>query len=206
MTLRSEPRHCSRENNSGNAYYSPHRGLDDSLTIRQKWELTKHEVAKYKKFTNLKHLDNFELEQIDKIAIADMHPLLDLNWIRLGIQTYSTGDMVYTNLVPYSPTILFDYAWYASLIYDKGLNIPNDLFGHWLSYGAPVGISVFSQKTEIKKFSFHKSFSTRLLFSRLGKWDRIENHFDVEKGLFKKVEFLHSSSRSIDSNFGIKVT
>jgi hypothetical protein len=165
------------------------RKVSSEAILQSKWSVTKSEIEKYIGFTSLNLNEDLTLDYLYTLKNQSNHPLLDFRVIVFNVSNYSpisdsgfTRDH-FTNVLPFSMSLLFDYTWYASLLYDQGYRIPEDLYSHWLQYGLPAGLSVFTERKDLKTSSTPFNLSLKYYFRKLQKWESVIEHFRLTANL-----------------------
>jgi len=185
------------------------RSLSNSELLSKKWELSEVEIASYSNFAGYSPDSLKNIRNLDVISDSLRHPLLDVGWMKFQSKVYTSSTMTndkseqnpYSSTLPFSPSILFDYSWYASLIYDQGITMPNDLYGHWLKNGISAGVTVFSKSAGYLGIRKIRATSWSRIFRSNSSWQKICLKLNISEE-----ELIHITELVSDpeTKFGIK--
>ena len=184
---------CAAEVGFSRSQFLISRDSAPDLVCSKNWDLTKIEIEKYIKYTNLKTCVDISVSNLKDFASQMSHPFLDPQAIQFNIKTYTSingsndKNNLYSSFLPYSTSFLFDYTWYASLLYDEGKQIPTDLFLHWLLFGVPAGLSVLSRQRSFKIDTHFEIRSLRWTFYRYRDWSHVLTHFRLPLSLQNEI-------------------
>ncbi len=136
------------------------------------------EVSLYWKFAYPS--DPFPPSMSQLLATNLSHPLLDISWIDYQIKLFKLLEGksgIFPTKLSISFSRFFDSVWYASILYDAGIQFPDSLYNDWLRRGLPKGVTVLtsdstSLSASLPKEGLDKIFSNNSnvedIWSKLG--------------------------------------